>query len=833
MQNASWQGLALGLIALEMTHMRNPNHHLAIHGHFYQPPRENPWLGIVEPQSSASPYTNWNERITDECYARIARTPMIDEDARTEDLYNNFAHLSFNVGPSLYAWLNDHCPALCEHILTGDRLGTDARHGRGQALAQAYSHPILPLLTPRDRHTQIVWGARYFERTFGRHPRGMWLPECAINMDTISALIDHGIRFVILSPYQASHIRPFGEEKWRDVSDGSVDVRHPYRIFEVDGAGTTHFERYLDVVFYDPTLAMRISFEHLLRDPEALEKQILSRLDAAAELPQIITIATDGEVYGHHEPQGEATLSRLFSRFAPDHGIHISNIEEYLADNPPCWDARIWEGREGRGSSWSCQHGVERWYRNCGCQTGGEEGWQQEWRGPLRNAFDQLHASVNRAYEEWGEQVFHDPWDAREDYVDVLMDRSPAARHAFLCRHARREFSAEEEVRTWRLLEATTHAMLMYTSCGWFFADLAGIEPVQNMRYALRAAELAQPYSRDDLTHDLINSLSKAVSNDPSAGTGRDIFRAQVLPTRYTPEIIATSHVLSRMLDLPEPEYAHPVQITEETRKNSGRGPKYWGRLILTDVATTETFPLKFFALAFSTQLVGALVVPEAEQTFFRRLLASNEEELGSILRKEGILVRSLPLREREAIIYNLMAEQVQKVYRGVRSVYDGSVQLLGLFAQNRIPVPSVLAQCAEHVIEQCFTALVQSVANERDWSAANMASLEAILEEAATHRIAIRRGQAERILTDHLVCLVTALAENFDQDILKRILQLAEFCAKAGLGAARCLTVQDRVWHYLQHIAPGQAHCSTTAAHQALIEIAAATGFSPSVVRG
>ena len=279
----------------------NPNHHLAVHGHFYQPPRENPWLGIIEEQDSAHPFNDWNERICAESYTPLSCSSIYDDSHRTIDLFNCYAHISFNFGPTLLSWLEKYAPFTLERLQVADNIAQKTYSGFGSAMAQVYNHQILPLSDSRDRHTQIIWGIKEFYYRFKRKPSAMWLSETAIDMNTVRSLIDHGIEYIILSPLQASYIRKFGEYEWTGVPDGTIDTRVPYRLYEVDGGGRTHFDRYLDVLFYDKNISTKVSFEHLLTDSDKMEWLIKERYSSEATLPQLVLIATDGEIYGHHE----------------------------------------------------------------------------------------------------------------------------------------------------------------------------------------------------------------------------------------------------------------------------------------------------------------------------------------------------------------------------------------------------------------------------------------------------------------------------------------------------------------------------------------------------
>lgn len=508
---------------------------LLVHGHFYQPPRENPWTGQIDPQFSASPWENWNRRIADECYIPMARSRVYNETGEIIDLYNNYAHTSFNFGPTLLSWLATVHPGLIRHL--SDALVLD----RTFAMAQGYSHMILPLADARDRHTQILWGLREFHHRFGFYPEGMWLPECGIDKETLRALVDHGIRFTVLSPHQASKARPFGQREWSNVAMGAIDTRRAYRLYDTDGAGRTHFDRHLDVIFYTPGLNLKVSFEHILNRPEDLARELESCYHPEYEGAQLVSIVTDGEIYGHHEKRGEEALSRLFRDIAPSMGLKVVSAWEFIRDNPPTWEVKLWDGEDAKGSSWSCEHGVGRWFRNCGCHPPTPPGWNQEWRAPLRNAFDLIRDRVRETARRELGGLLWDVDDAFADYVFVVLDPSPGVRQEFILRHCQRPLELDDVGRLWSILEALHNAMLMYASCGWFFDELSGLGPVQNMRYALRAAELVQPYREEDLASLLERELAKAKPNIQHYGDGGRVFRELVMPSRHNNQELAAA----------------------------------------------------------------------------------------------------------------------------------------------------------------------------------------------------------------------------------------------------------------------------------------------------
>lgn len=509
---------------------------IIIHGHFYQPPRESPWTGALERERSAAPYHDWNERIHAECYRANAFARIVDGRGRVERIVNNYANLSFDYGPTLLIWLAQAHPRTYARILDADRQSLRTHRGHGNAIAQGYSHAILPLCNERDRRTQVLWGIADFRHRFGRAPEALWLPETACNDATLATLIEAGMSYVILSPHQAQRVRPLEDGEWRDVSDGSIDPRLPYRYFHDDGSG-----RSLAVFFYDDPMARAIAFEGALASSQNLIGRLLA---ASGEDGELVNVATDGESYGHHFRFGDRCIAYALEAEARARGLEVTNYAEFLERHPPRFAVELKPGPNGEGTAWSCAHGVGRWYRDCGCQAGGQEGWNQAWRGPLRVALDQLRDSAARHFEEQGGALFRDPWAARDAYIELILDRT-ASRDSFLNRHAKRRLREAERGRALTLLEMQRAALLMYASCGWFFSEISGIETVQTMRYAARVIDFMDELNLQPPLTRLLETLAEARSNIPQMGNGADVYRRFVQPSRVTPQRIAAHLALS------------------------------------------------------------------------------------------------------------------------------------------------------------------------------------------------------------------------------------------------------------------------------------------------
>jgi len=524
---------------------------LIVHGHFYQPPRENPWTGIIEEQPSAAPFHDWNERIHFECY-RANAFVRIGEAAPDEQFVNNYANLSFNFGPTLLSWLEAHHVYTYTRIIEADRESALRLGGHGNAIAQAFGHAILPLCNARDLQTQIRWGLADFRYRFGREAEAMWLPETACNDRVMSALIDEGLRYAILAPHQAARVRrvsigsgpgsPRGQpawgggcdrvndatNKWREVNENTLDTSVPYRYIGDDDP-----EKSIAVFFYDGPTSRAIAFEKLLSS----SGEFVAALAQSADGKQMINIATDGETYGHHFKFGDLCLAHALAEEAPAHGLTITNYGAYLDERPPEFEVELARSTANlslsniadEGTSWSCVHGVGRWIRDCGCHTGGEPAWNQEWRTPLRDALDFLRDQNVEHFEATRGPLFIDPWQARDDSIALILDPNES-REKFIFEHAGRWLSSDEQLKALTYLELQRMLLLMYTSCGWFFNDLSGIETIQILKYAARAIDLMEQLKLPSARERFIEILSAAKSNRPELGTGADIYRRFVEP---------------------------------------------------------------------------------------------------------------------------------------------------------------------------------------------------------------------------------------------------------------------------------------------------------------
>lgn len=700
---------------------QNGPRYLCIHGHFYQPPRENPWLDAVEVQDSAHPYHDWNERITAECYEPNAHARILDEKGHIARIISNYGRTSFNFGPTLLSWLHTQAPRVYQAILAADAESQRRFSGHGSALAQAYNHMILPLASRRDQRTQVIWGKRDFAHRFGRPAEGMWLPETAVDTATLEVLAEQGIRFTILAPHQALAVRKKGTSAWVEVHGGRIDPRLPYEAVLPSG-------RRIALFFYDGPVARAVAFERLLHRGESLAERLLSAFrsgHAAAHPgePQLVHIATDGETYGHHHAFGEMALAYALTWLEQRGDVRLTNYGEFLELHPPEHEVRIVEN-----TSWSCAHGVERWRSDCGCNSGGRPDWHQRWRGPLRAALDHLRDAAAPLYEQRAASLLRDPWAARDEYIDVIIDRSEESRARFLAQHARRELAEAERVTVWKLLELSRHALLMYTSCGWFFDEISGPEPTQDLQYAARVLQLGREVLGADLSPGFLALLDQAPSNLPEVGDGRRHFERAIRPTMVDLHTVAAHYALTSLFRRYEgEERLHCYTITQRAYviRQAGRLKLCVGRAVIACSLTEESTEVLFGALhlgdhnltggvrdappgpaadAEYRDLVAALTAPFSRADL-PEVLRALDRKLGPRLHT----LRSLFRDEQRRVLGKVLSATLAEVETEYRQIYENNAPLLRFLLDLGAPQPEALRAAAEQAINtRLRTALGQ-----------------------------------------------------------------------------------------------------------------------------
>ncbi len=686
--------------------------YICIHGHFYQPPRENPWLETIAPQHSAHPYHDWNERIAAECYTPNTASRILDGDGRIVQIVNNYARISFNFGPTLLAWLEKHSSSTYQAIVEADRHSRSLFSGHGSAIAQAYNHMILPLASKRDKRTQVIWGIRDFERRFGRMPEGMWLPETAVDTETLETLAECGIRFTILSPYQARSVRKIGATAWQDVSGGKIDPTMPYLQRLPSGHSIVIF-------FYDGPISRAVAFEGLLYNGGNFAHRLLGGFNGRPG-PQLVHIATDGETYGHHHPRGDMALAYALSYLERERLARLTNYSEFLAIHPPTHEVQIAEC-----TSWSCFHGIERWRSDCGCSNGGREGWKQTWRAPLRAALDWLRDNLAMRFEAAAERLLLDPWAARDDYIHVVLDRSPESINTFLAEHATRELNAEEQVEVLHLLEIQRQAMLMYTSCGWFFAEISGLETVQVLQYAARAIQLARTLDGHDLEPEFLRRLADAPSNLPQFGNGRGVYEQLVLPHVVDLRQVAAHYAATSLFNAqsePGKAYCYTVEQRRHRVMEAGHAKLALGVARVTSTITLESAELRYGVLHLGDQnLIGGVRTEDGAASyadllhtispaFERADLAGVIQALTSHFGRLDYSLKSVFYDEQRAIVQCILTPALEETAAAYQRLYDRHTPLISFLTDQGIPLPPEVATAAEYAMSM---AVYRALATE------------------------------------------------------------------------------------------------------------------------
>jgi alpha-amylase/alpha-mannosidase (GH57 family) len=704
--------------------LQEPERYVCVHGHFYQPPRENPWLETVEVQDSAMPYHDWNERITSECYAPNGASRITDIENKIIRIMNNYARMSYNFGPTLLSWLNDKAPRAYRMILDADRTSAQHYSGHGSAIAQVYNHIIMPLASTRDAITQIRWGIADFKYRFKRKPEGMWLAETAANRHVLDLMAQEGIKFTILAPNQCARVRRISTSSdtpalepiadgWIGTPDATVNPTHPYTIQLDEG-------RSIAVFFYDGPNSRAIAFEGLLNSGEDFGRRLLTGFRPLSsddtEKAHLSHVATDGESYGHHHRHGEMALSYAMHWIEDEHHAKLTNYGEFLEKFPPLWEAEVVED-----TSWSCAHGVERWRSNCGC-NGGKPGWNQEWRGPLREALDYLRDATAPLAEQLSASLFKDLWAARDAYIHLILDRSPASIKAFFDAHQTHPLTETERVTALELLELERHTQLMYTSCGWFFDEVSGIETVQIIAYAGRVLQLSAKLFGEPgaaLETGFLHILDKAKSNVPEIGDGAEVYRRFVTSMKIGLEQVGAHYAISSIFrSYPEQGEIFCFAVHRESHEvfTSGRGRVALGRALVDSRVTQEAEDICFAVLHLGDQNLSAAV---------KRYDASNAEEVaafkafstdvGAAMRRAnlaevirlidrffgqmGYSLISLFTDEQHRIVQTILTQTLTEMEDSLRKIYEDHASLLDFLTETGIAPPPALEVAANYAI--------------------------------------------------------------------------------------------------------------------------------------
>ena len=705
------------------------NRNVCIHAHFYQPPRENPWLEEIEVQDSAYPHHDWNERIAEECYAPNTASRILDASGRIIELVKNYSKISFNFGPTLLSWMERRAPDVYREIIEADKESQKRFSGHGSTIAQVYNHMIMPLANSRDKRTQVTWGIKDFEHRFGRKPEGMWLAETAVDIETLNVMAEQGIKFTILAPHQAKRVRKIGEKTWKDVGGGKIDPKMPYLCRLPSG-------RAISVFFYDCPASREVAFSGLLKSGEAFARRLLGIFTQEGQ-PQIAHIATDGETYGHHFRFGDMALAYCLHHIESGKLANITVYGEYLEKNPLTHEVELAEN-----TSWGCSHGVKRWRSDCGCKTGMRPEWKQKWRAPLRAAMDWLRDSLVPFYEKEMAACVKDPWQARDDYISLMLDRSTENSERFFSRHATRELSNGEKMKVIKLLEMQRHAMLMYTSCGWYFDDISGIEAVQVMQYAARAIQLAKEVGGPDLEPDFVKMLERAPSNIPEFKNGAKVYEIFVKPAAVDLLRVGAHYAISSLFEeYPEATKIFCYTVKSEVYDKIGSGVQKLsiGKVRVHSDITLEEKALCFAALHFGGyNLFGGVCDYTGDRPFYtmRREIRGafqkgDIDEVLHMMDKHFSTRYSLwqLFKDEQRKISGLIIEELLRDARTFfRQISEHQHPIMQVMKEMGIPLPKALATPVEFVLnmdlqkllekeEPDFDQLQKSIEEAKRWS--------------------------------------------------------------------------------------------------------------------
>ncbi|MCD8024646.1 MAG: DUF3536 domain-containing protein [Candidatus Gastranaerophilales bacterium] len=758
--------------------------YLTIHGHFYQPPRENPWLEVIEIQDSARPFHNWNERISMECYEPNSVARIVDDKNKILSIINNYQYMSFNMGPTLLAWMEKYAPQSYRRIIDADKNSISVYNGHGCAIAQVYNHIIMPLANHNDKYTQAIWGIKDFEKRFGRKPEGIWLAETAADASTLEVLANLGIKFTILSPYQAQCVRKIGEKDWHDVSWGSIDPSQPYRYF-VEGT-----DKYIDLFFYDGAISKSVAFDNLLVNGEKFAYRLQDGYVQERNRPQLVNIATDGESYGHHTKFGDMALSYVLAIKAKELGFQVTNYGEFLEKFKPQYEVDI-----KTVSSWSCIHGVQRWCDDCGCSTGAQSGWNQKWRKPLREALDYLRDELIKICAKEGAKYYKDFWEARNNYIDVVLDRTSENVDNFLKKNASKKLTRKEKINAIKLMEIQRFAMLMYTSCGWFFAEISGIETTQIMKYALRAMELAYELTNINLEDNFLTILQRAKSNVPQYENGKKIYEMFVKPSRVTVEKIVTHWAISSLYsdnsDMEE-IYCYKIKkINYRVHKNA-ENMLAFGHIEVTSEITFEKFDITFALLKTSESEYYCTVCPFESQDKFsdsrKNILEIFEHNslLGTLdkMKKEFspnyYTIKDVLIDKRKIILEQVLVKRLLKTEKTYRELYEDLRAPVSQLALMGMDIPDVFRIAAKFCLLKDLDETLENAVNFLDEELNK--KLDKIKEEAQKFYINLNKSRAKYIIAKKLQKLLENAADNPNEEYAQKILAVFGLIDKLGL---------------------------------------------------
>ena len=693
---------------------------------------------------------------------------------------NNYAKISFDFGPTLLVWMKGASPDVYEAIVRSDQESMGNFQGHGSALAQCYNHMIMPLANARDQRTQVVWGIEDFKKRYGRLPEGMWLPETAVNVKTLELFAEFGIAFTILAPSQCKRIRHVGKTEWQPVTEATLDIRKPYLCRLPSGKTITLF-------FYNGPLSKEVAFHGILNNGEMMARRFLDGFSKDTS-PELEHIATDGETYGHHYHFAEMTLSYCLYFIDKSRQADLTNYAAYLAQYPAMDEAEIIED-----TSWSCVHGIERWRSNCGCTTGSHPEWNQLWRPPLRSAMDWLRDNLIPIYESVMSGLVQDAWKARDEYIHVLLDRTPGTIEAFLRSHAKKDLTPEEKTTVLKLLEMQRHAMFMYTSCGWFFEEVTRLESRQIMVYACRALQLAKEVSGIDLEPQFLEILRKAPSNLKEFGDAGTYYQQEVMPLKLDLRCVGAHYAISSIFRTYSPThtlYCYTVKREHYHRIQSGASTLVVGNAYITSMITWEVERVTYTAIKIGENIVfgGVRHYDDASNALLEQLLdVFKRGDIPATIRlidksfEQHTNLQNLFRDEQRNILTQIIASSLADIEGTVQHVYEQYHPIMAMLRDMKLPLPYHLATTVEFITNN-------ELQKNLDSDTPNIPELRRHIEEYKQWNVPLDRTTlsflaGRRIC--HMVTKVTGDPENLES--LETLTELID--------AIRDLPLQMNLW--------------------------------------
>ena len=712
----------------------NPNQkkYICIHGHFYQPSRENPWLEDIELQDSAYPFHDWNEKISEECYKGNSTSRILDKQGNIIKIINNYSRISFNFGPTLLSWMEKHQPEIYQTVLEADKISQERYHGHGSAIAQIYHHIIMPLANDRDKYTQIYWGIKDFQTRFRRYPEGMWLPETAVDYRTLEIMADLGIQFTILAPHQAKKIRKVEENApWQEVNKTTLNTKQPY-VCNLPSGKSIH------LFFYDGPISHEVSFGDILSNGEKLVNRLLKAFSQDNGPPELVHIATDGETYGHHHRFGDMALAYCLHYIEENKVATITNYGEYLEFHPPGYEVEIVEN-----SSWSCSHGIERWRSDCGCYSGIHPDWHQKWRKPLREAMDWLRGQSIQIFEQEASAYFKGVWQARNEYISIVLNRNPDHIESFLQEYSSHPLNSEEKTKALTLLEMQRNAMLMYSSDGWFFDEISGIETIQVLKYAARCIQLIQRFADRSPEEEYLKILEQAPSNIPRYQNGAKIYQLLIKPAMVDLLRVAAHYAISSLFDGDQKSiFCYQIGQEKINRLESGKLKIAIGKANIRSEITWEEDKISFAVLHLGDHNVNGGVRSYMDEKVYDAMQneiikALNRGDVAAIIRlmDQHFGTNSYSLwylfkDEQRRVVREIMNLNLEQINTNLHQIYIDNYTMMNFLNQLNIPILQPFSSIAAYETNQellilfsqeviDLTRLEKLVQEAQDWSIA------------------------------------------------------------------------------------------------------------------